>query len=167
MPQGAGREILTRRLSLVALGPADAAAVLSGARSAAWAAGYPTPGDVEVARWVSAGRFAPRDPRFGPRRIIVSDPGLVIGGVGFHGAPRDGVVEIGYGIAPEWRGQGLGSEVVMAFVAYAFTLAGVRRVTAVADPANVASRRALERAGLVIDGPAEGALRFARDRALR
>src|SRR3712207_503458 len=43
----------------------------------------------------------------------------LVGSGGFVGPPRDGVVEFGYEIAPEFRGQGLGSAAARAMVAKA------------------------------------------------
>jgi [ribosomal protein S5]-alanine N-acetyltransferase len=40
----------------------------------------------------------------------------LVGSGGFVGPPRDGVVEIGYEIAPEFRGNGLGTAAVRAMV---------------------------------------------------
>jgi RimJ/RimL family protein N-acetyltransferase len=141
--------IVTEHLRLEPFTTADSESILSGRREPSWAPGYPTAGDREVARWVSTPRFVPQDPRFGPRKVVVRQGGLVIGGIGFHGAPRDGEVEIGFGIAEEWRRRGLGAEAVTAFVHYAFTLPGVRRVQAETDPGNEASVRTLGRAGLL------------------
>lgn len=154
-------EIVTGRLRLERLTAADSEAILSGRRDAAWSAGYPTAGDRAVARWLSSPRFVPRDPRFGPRRIVVREGGVVIGGVGFHGVARHGEVEIGFGIAPEWRGRGIGAEAVTAFVRYAFSLPGVERVRAVTEADNEASARTLERAGLVLEGRDGPRRRFA------
>jgi len=156
--------IVTEHLRLESFTPADSETILSGRREPSWASGYPTAGDREVARWVSTPRFVPQDPRFGPRKVMVRRGGLVIGGIGFHGAPRDGEVEIGFGIAEEWRGRGLGAEAVTAFVRYAFTLPGVRRVQAETDPGNEASVRTLERAGLAPVPERGGRRRFTADR---
>jgi len=153
--------IVTARLSLQPFTSAQACDVLSGARRPEWAEGYPTPGDVEVATWVSNPRFGSPDARFGPRTIVVRVPGLCIGGIGFHGVPReDGTVEIGYGIAEEWRGQGLGSEAIAAFVAHAWSLPGVQRVIATTEEDNTASVHALLGAGLVPTPLGGGSLRF-------
>ncbi len=135
---------------LVVFSAADARDVVAGVRRPSWDPGYPTPGDLEVAQWVLNPRFGPGDARFSPRTVVVRSSRRVIGGIGFHGAPRsDGRVEIGFGIAEGWRGRGLGSEAVRAFVAYARTLAEVRTVVAVAESSNVASAGALRAAGFV------------------
>lgn len=157
--------IVTDRLRLEPFTLTDSESILSGRRELSWAPGYPTAGDREVAQWVSSPRFLPQDPRFGPRKILLRQGGVVVGGVGFHGAPRDGEVEIGFGIAPEWRGQGIGAEAVTAFVRYAFTLPGVRRIRAETEPGNEASGRTLGRAGLALVADAGGRRQYAAARA--
>jgi len=154
--------IETPRLSLVAFDAARAQEVLSGRRQSFWDPGYPTPGDIEVARWVLSPRFGPRDRQFFPRTVMVRSEGLAIGGIGFHGTPdADGSVEIGYGIAQGWRTQGLGAEAVVAFVAHALTLPGVRQVVATTEVANEASLRSLYRAGFVRVGGDDTTARLA------
>jgi RimJ/RimL family protein N-acetyltransferase len=85
--------------------------------------------------------------------------GEIIGDCGTHGPPDDaGDVEIGYGLAAPYRGRGYGNELVAAASAWLMSRPGVRRVVArevLAD--NMPSRRALERAGFVLERE-EGAL---------
>jgi RimJ/RimL family protein N-acetyltransferase len=57
------------------------------------------------------------------------------------------VVQVGYGLFPAFWGQGLATEVAMASARVAFDVLGIPRVVAVALPANLASRRVLEKAG--------------------
>jgi RimJ/RimL family protein N-acetyltransferase len=63
----------------------------------------------------------------------------------------DGTAEIGYIIAPDQGGQGYGTEAVSRMVDYlsGSGLAGVRRVKAQIDPANVASVRLVEKLGFI------------------
>ena len=92
----------TVRLVLTPLTFAQAVDVLSGARRPDWAQGYPTAGDRVIAGLLVAGRAAdePDEPgMWGPWVLRTRGEGVVIGGAGFHGPPRQGAVEIGYGIA--------------------------------------------------------------------
>lgn len=73
----------------------------------------------------------------------------LIGDLCFKGIREDGSVEIGYGIHPEFEGQGLMSEAVDAMVKWAFTQNHVSKVLAETDPDNKASQRILEKAGFV------------------
>ena len=75
-----------------------------------WAEGYPLDGDSRAcASYVShlplSGGSAGHD-AFGYYQIVGA--GVVIGGIGFHGRPRQGVVEIGYGGRPVRPGTGGG-----------------------------------------------------------
>ncbi len=131
---------------------------------APWAAGYPTEGDVEVAGWTrdEANPFPSTDSPWAARRVIDTDSGLVIGGVGFHRAPDEsGSVEIGYGIASSFRGRGAATQAVAAIVEVAAEL-GARRVVAGTDAPNIASQRVLERNGFVRTPDEGDELRWAR-----
>ena len=76
---------------------------------------------------------------------------VVVGELGWKGGPGpDGTAEIGYSLAPSYRGQGIGSEAVDAFTRWALSHGGVRRLVASTDRANIASQRVLEKAGFVV-----------------
>jgi RimJ/RimL family protein N-acetyltransferase len=73
---------------------------------------------------------------------------VLIGNGGFRGAPdARGSVELGYSLLPPWQGQGYGTELASALVAWAFSHDDVQRVLAVTYPALVASIRVLEKNG--------------------
>lgn len=57
-------------------------------------------------------------------------------------------VELGYDLHPDAWGQGLATEAATAVVQAAFGTLGLERLMAVVKPANAASRRVLEKAGL-------------------
>lgn len=59
-------------------------------------------------------------------------------------------VEIGYMLHAAYRGQGHATEAALRMIDFARTLPGITRVTAIADPNNVASRAVLTRCGLAI-----------------
>jgi RimJ/RimL family protein N-acetyltransferase len=72
----------------------------------------------------------------------------VIGSCGFKGPPGlDGVVEIAYGIAAEFQGQGYATEAAEAMVAYAFASDQVRVVRAHTFAADNPSTRVLAKCG--------------------
>ena len=126
------------------------------------------PISAEVARSITSGdveRLGPADgwPQSGtkngialamehghPPGWLVRYCGHVIGDCGIR-APVDdaGCVEIGYGLASSYRGQGFGSEVVEAVSAWLLTQPDVSMVRASTLPSNTASRRVLEKAGFV------------------
>lgn len=125
-----------------------ARAVLDDRRSADWSPGYPTAGDRDISRFLTDRPPPPGAPEvFHPYQIVVSASGIVVGGIGCHRPPDEsGSVEIGYGIAPEWRNQGLTTEAVGLLVERLAT-AGVTTVTARTMPTNLASQAVLRRNG--------------------
>jgi [ribosomal protein S5]-alanine N-acetyltransferase len=84
---------------------------------------------------------------WGHRQIVERASGLVVGGIGFFGPPRDGEVEVGYGIVPSRQGRGYATEALRTMIAMAWAEARVTVVVAGTDPGNVASQRVLEKAG--------------------
>ena len=141
----------TARLLLPPFTLEDAHAVLADSRvGRAWSPGYPTEGDREIAAMLLR-TGPPSDQRavvFGTRRIVLRASGLTVGGIGFFGPPDEaGTLSVGYGIAPEVRGQGLTSEALRAMLAFAATHPEVRRVLADTTPDNLASQRVLQKAG--------------------
>ncbi|WP_216328131.1 GNAT family N-acetyltransferase [Deinococcus aestuarii] len=76
-----------------------------------------------------------------------------VGTVGTKGDPdAAGTVEIGYGLTPQARGQGLMTEAGRAFLTWLLARPGVRRVTAQTARGNRASERVLEKLGFVRTG---------------
>ena len=80
--------------------------------------------------------------------------------LGSAGMPRrdpfNGVSEIGYWVAPWARGQGVATAAVRLLVAWAFDVVGDGRVELMAAPANTASCRVAEKAGLRFEGVLRG-----------
>ena len=78
----------------------------------------------------------------------------LIGLGGFKGPPdAEGMVEIGYAIAPAYRGRGLATEAASGMMKYAFAHPEVNRVDAHTLPERNASVRVLERVGMKYVGP--------------
>jgi [ribosomal protein S5]-alanine N-acetyltransferase len=78
-----------------------------------------------------------------------SAQGIVFGSIGFKGKPNaDGMVEIGYGIAPPYRRQGYTFEAARALVNWAFAQPGVAYITAECLLDNYGSARILEKLGM-------------------
>jgi len=84
---------------------------------------------------------------------LVTLDGLAIGDCFTHGgADHAGDIEIGYGLALPYRGNGYGTELVAGLAGWLIRHPQINRVVArnvAAD--NVPSRRALERAGFVLE----------------
>lgn len=72
----------------------------------------------------------------------------VVGGVGFHGPPRDGTVAIGYGIVDSRQRRGIATAAVTQLIAKA-RVGGVGRVEATTAQDNGPSQRVLAACGFV------------------
>jgi [ribosomal protein S5]-alanine N-acetyltransferase len=85
--------------------------------------------------------------------IVERATGAVVGSCGFKGPPdADGMVEIAYGLAPEYRGHGYAREAACALTDYALGAGGARCVRAHTRPDNAASVRVLVACGFAFIG---------------
>jgi RimJ/RimL family protein N-acetyltransferase len=82
--------------------------------------------------------------------LVVLD-GHVVGGIGAKGAPAEGALEVGYGIAASHRRSGLARAALAAFLAHCGAH-GVHTVTADCDERNAGSIRVLDGAGFTQTG---------------
>ena len=116
-----------------------------------WALEYPLDGDIRacVAYLGQLHKRVYREP-FGYYQIVVDR--VVVGGIGFHGPPVDGLVEVGYAVVPLWRGRGVATEALRRVLDVAAGLDGVYRVCGRADAGNVASQRVMAAAGMQLVG---------------
>jgi RimJ/RimL family protein N-acetyltransferase len=81
------------------------------------------------------------------------DTGAVIGNAAFKGPPTvDGVVEIAYGIDPDYQGKGYATEAADALTAFALASGRVRTVCAHTLPEANASTRVLTKCGFTFVG---------------
>jgi RimJ/RimL family protein N-acetyltransferase len=78
--------------------------------------------------------------------ILLLEESLIIGLCGYKGPPKDGVVEVAYGVAPAYGGKGYATEAAEALTAHAFA-AGVKTVLAHTLPELNASGRVLTKCG--------------------
>jgi ribosomal-protein-alanine N-acetyltransferase len=150
--------LTTARLRLPLMDAGTMAALVSGRRLPGWAEDFPSEGDVDVAG-VLAREGVPSGPdaAFGPRLVVERSTGETIGTVGFFGPPRDGAVEIGYGIVPSRQRRGYATEATRALIELALAQPGVSEIVAHAESANAASIRVLEKNALTYAGR-EGSL---------
>ena len=98
------------------------------------------------------------------RKADDTAPRTLVGAGGFMGPPdAAGVAEIGYSIAADWRGQGLGTELVAGLIQQAANTGLVRRLLAHTAADNGPSQQVLLRNAFEAAGAdAEGRLRFER-----
>ncbi|MBH8558570.1 GNAT family N-acetyltransferase [Hymenobacter negativus] len=98
------------------------------------------------------------------RKADDTAPRTLVGAGGFLGRPdADGTAELTYSIAADWRGQGLGTELVAGLVQQAADTGLVRRLIAHPPTDSPAAQQVLLRNGFVAaDSSADGRLRFER-----
>ena len=98
------------------------------------------------------------------RKATPEVPRTLVGAGGFMGPPdAAGTAEIGYSIADDWRGQGLGTELVAGLVQHAAITEMVHRLVAHTATSNPASQHVLLRNGfLATDFADDDRLRFER-----
>jgi RimJ/RimL family protein N-acetyltransferase len=109
----------------------------------------PVAGREETARVV--GEYIAQQERqgFSFWAVVERDSGTVIGDAGLY--PLDGrgpEVELGYTLGRAWWGHGYATEAARALLDAAFGELGLDEVVAVADPANAASIRVLDKLGM-------------------
>lgn len=100
--------------------------------------------------------------------VVARDADRLIGSCGIHVA-GEGRAEIGYCLAKESWGRGLGTEVASALVQFGFEQLGLHRIQARCDPMNKASARVLEKVGMKFEGHLRECVRIRgawRDRRL-
>lgn len=93
--------------------------------------------------------------------LVLRDGDIPVGHAGFTKPPGpDGLVEIGYGVNPEYQGKGFATEATQALLAFAFESGRVRVVRAHTLPQPNASTRVLTKCGFQhlgeIDLPEDG-----------
>ena len=96
----------------------------------------------------------PDGTKWGTRLFVTGEPPELVGWGGFKGPPKEGIVELGYAIAPDRRGRGLATAATEAMVAEAFAVPEVSAVIAHTLPERNASNRVLEKVGFHPDGEA-------------
>jgi RimJ/RimL family protein N-acetyltransferase len=85
--------------------------------------------------------------------VLERDGGELVGDCGLQMLEGGPDVEVGWRMAPDRRGRGYATEAGRAALAAGFGALGLERIVAVAHPANVASRRVMEKLGMTLVGP--------------
>jgi [ribosomal protein S5]-alanine N-acetyltransferase len=95
---------------------------------------------------------------FGWYALSINDDILVlVGGGGFKGPPKDGIVEVGYSVLPQFQKLGYATEIAGALVRWALSQPDVKRIVAETEWANPASVRVLCKVGFRPAGSATAA----------
>lgn len=149
--------LMTRRLLLRELRPADAPAVAAGAgdrRVARFLIEVPSPYPVALARRWIAGRVEwwalGRGVTFAIARRDA--PESLLGTVSLRRHARDRRAELGYWLAPTAWGHGYATEAAAAAVDFGFRHLGLGRIYAQVFVGNDASMRVLAKLGMVNEG---------------
>jgi ribosomal-protein-alanine N-acetyltransferase len=85
---------------------------------------------------------------FGMWAVVLKQTGAMIGWCGLIFLDETPEVEVGYGVARDYWGQGLMTEAAHATLRYGFETICLERIVAVAMPENTASRRIMEKLGM-------------------
>jgi RimJ/RimL family protein N-acetyltransferase len=85
--------------------------------------------------------------------IVDPDRDRLLGSVGIaHSDWTEGRCELGYWVAREARGRGVGTRAVRLLTSWIFEALAIDRVEICAEPENTGSRRVAERAGFTFEG---------------
>ena len=91
------------------------------------------------------------DPEAAPyllRLAVLRDQAVVIGSAGFHDRPDDGgMIEIGLGVVPAFRGQGFAQEMLRGMWGWVIDQPGVRVLRYTVSPDNAPSQAIIARFG--------------------
>jgi RimJ/RimL family protein N-acetyltransferase len=85
---------------------------------------------------------------FGMCAMIWKASREMIGWSGLQSLEDTGEIEVGYGMAKDFWGKGIGFECAKAWIDYGFEKVGLERIVAVAQPENVGSWRIMEKLGM-------------------
>ncbi|MFJ3306322.1 GNAT family N-acetyltransferase [Streptomyces sp. NPDC086549] len=153
----------TDRLRLREVLPAEALELREGRTAGLdWLGGAPGEGSREAAGMLAGAHAAGlHRPGWGMYVLVRGEDGLVVGGMGFHGPPEDGSVEIGFDLHPDARGRGYATEALATLARWALDDTGVDTVIATTTPENTPSQRVMERAGFARRPDHEGQFVYA------
>lgn len=98
--------------------------------------------------WFGWYALATKDEPTGENRLVL------VGSGGFLGPPKEGEVEVGYCILPQFQGVGFATELVGALASWALGQPGVSHIAAETEWANPASVRVLAKNGFTPSGSA-------------
>jgi RimJ/RimL family protein N-acetyltransferase len=132
-----------------------------------WAEGYPLDGDVRAcaayASHLPSTGGSDAKSQFGYYQIV--EDGVAVGGIGFHGPPSDGTVEVGYGVVPSVRGRGVATGALRQVLDLVRSFDGVTRVLGRTEEDNVASQKVMLAVGMQLVGQDKDFLHFRIDLA--
>jgi RimJ/RimL family protein N-acetyltransferase len=108
--------------------------------------------DVQIDEFIAHQQDSARRHGFCLGPLVEARTGRLIGQAGLQHIGATGDVEIGWWLAPDCWGRGLGSTVARAVLRFAFEAVLLPRVVAIAHPQNRASIRIMQRIGMMFRG---------------
>lgn len=128
-----------------------------GTAGLAWLGGAPGDGTRVAAKMLTRAADAGLlRPGWGMYLLVRSEDAVAVGGMGFHGSPDGGQVEIGFDLVEQARGHGYATLALGELARWALAQDGVERVVATTEPENTASQRVMERASFTRVPDADG-----------
>ena len=101
---------------------------------------------------------------YAPWKICRKTDGIMVGNLCFMGEPKNDAVEVGYGLFPEYEGNGYMTEALESVLNWAFGCGeGVYFIEAETDAENTRSQKILKSLGFVPDGEGEEGPRFVKE----
>lgn len=83
--------------------------------------------------------------------VFTDGSGATVGHGGIFQSPRElGEIEVGYAVKPAYWGRGFATEITRVSLAVGFNI-GLRRIIGIAQASNLASRRVLEKCGMLFE----------------
>jgi GNAT superfamily N-acetyltransferase len=152
----------SERLGLEGVTPAVAASLsVAGDGGFTWAGGAPAEG-TRVGAGIGVKQYEEGTflPEWGMYVLVRREDDRAVGAMGFHGAPADGRVEIGYDLVVEARGNGYATEALRTLSAWALEQDAVHTVVAVVEEPNVPSQKVVTRAGFTEVSRQEGRITY-------
>ncbi|MEU0911347.1 GNAT family N-acetyltransferase [Streptomyces althioticus] len=152
----------SERLGLEGVTPAVAASLsVAGDGGFTWAGGAPAEG-TRVGAGIGIKQYEEGTylPEWGMYVLVRREDDRAVGAMGFHGAPADGRVEIGYDLVVEARGNGYATEALRTLSAWALEQDAVHTVVAVVEESNVPSQKVVTRAGFTEVSRQEGHITY-------
>ena len=98
-------------------------------------------------------------------RVSLKKEGTPVGVLGFHGAPVNKTVELGFNIFPDQRGNGYGQEAIEALCNWAFGSAEGYFISAIVDEKNDVANHVLGKLKFYrVESPVDGAIAWELER---
>lgn len=105
----------------------------------------------EAKKWIELVSSRWADEKIGFCSLIEKKSGEFIGWCGLWRLNETDEIEVGYAIAKEFWGKNFAPEAAEAFLEYGFDELNLKKIVAVASPANTPSRRVMEKLGMSYD----------------